>query len=245
MPVKLVLWDIDHTLIELHRLHYVLYSAAFTKLFGQVPNDVPDMSGRTDRESSTRLLQAHGIDATQETLTRFWVELTRQFNARHAQLPNTGHATEGAKATLNAIAQRADIYQSVLTGNLRALAEGKLTAFGLNRYLDFDIGAYGEDGTQRRELVAVARARLLAKHAVAASPTETVLIGDTPLDIKAARDSGAYAIGVATGSSSVEALTNAGADIVLPDLAQPEAVTKALVTLHSHNHHPASAAEAD
>jgi phosphoglycolate phosphatase-like HAD superfamily hydrolase len=231
VSVRLVLWDIDHTLIELHRLHYTLYSAAFTELFGRAPNDVTDMSGRTDRESSTRLLQAHGIDPTEETLTRFWKELTRQFNARQAQLPHTGHATEGAQATLNAIAQRVDLYQSVLTGNLRTLAEGKLTVFRLNRYLDFDIGAYGEDSTQRCELVAVARARLLAKHAVAASPTETVLIGDTPLDIKAARDSGAHAIGVATGSSSAETLADAGADIVLPDLAQPEAVTKALASL--------------
>jgi len=189
------------------------------------------MSGRTDRESSTRLLQAHGIDATPETLTRFWTELARQFNARQAQLANTGHATEGAEATLNAIAQRADLYQSVLTGNLRILAEGKLTVFGLNRYLDLDIGAYGEDGTQRFELVAVARARLLAKHAVTASSTQTVLIGDTRLDIEAARDSGAHAIGVATGSSSAEMLTDAGADIVLPDLTQPEAVIKALAGL--------------
>lgn len=69
-----------------------------------------------------------------------------------------------------------------LTGNLRTLAEGKLIAFDLNRYLDFDIGAYGEDGTQRGELVAVAQARLLTKHAVTVSPSETVLIGDTPLD---------------------------------------------------------------
>jgi phosphoglycolate phosphatase-like HAD superfamily hydrolase len=225
-----VLWDIDHTLIELRRFHYALYSAAFAETFGRVPNNLPDMSGRTDRESSTRLLQAHGIDATEETLKLLWVELARQLEARKAELPNVGHITDGAEAALRAIS-RTDLYQSVLTGNLRVLAEGKLAAFGLTAYLDLDIGAYGEDGTQRSELVAVARARLLAKRRATVAPAETVLIGDTPLDIKAARDSGARVIGVATGRSSADVLADSGADIVLPDLAQTEVVTKALASL--------------
>lgn len=231
MSVRFVLWDVDHTLIELYRLHYALFAAAFTEVFGREPNDLPDMSGRVDRESSTRLLQAHGIEVTGDTLELFWAELVRQLEARQADLPDMGHATKGAEAALKSVSQRSDLYQSTLTGNLRALAERKLAAFGLNLYLDFDIGAYGEDGIQRYELVAVARARLLAKHAVAVSPAETVLIGDTPLDVAAARDSGARVIGVATGSSSAEVLADSGADIVLPNLAQPGAVMKALTAL--------------
>jgi phosphoglycolate phosphatase len=51
------------------------------------------------------------------------------------------------------------------------------------------------------------------------------------LDIKAVHDSGAHAIGVATGSSTADALAASGADIVLPDLAEPEAVTQAPCSL--------------
>src|SRR5215813_9923701 len=94
VSIRFVLWDVDHTLIEVRKLHYVLYSAAFTEMFGRAPNDVPDMSGRTDRQSSTRLLQAHGIDPTEETLTLFWTKLIKKLEAKLAELPHRGHATE-------------------------------------------------------------------------------------------------------------------------------------------------------
>jgi len=124
------------------------------------------------------------------------------------------------------------IHQSVLTGNIRSVAEVKLAALGLREWLDLCIGAYGDDHEDRTELVEVARRRAAAVHgrsAAAFGGTATVVIGDTPLDISAALAAGARAVGVATGSYSAGDLVMAGADAVLPDLTDTAAVLRALL----------------
>jgi phosphoglycolate phosphatase-like HAD superfamily hydrolase len=120
----------------------------------------------------------------------------------------------------------------VLTGNIRPVAEVKLSAVGLRDALDLCIGAYGDDHEVRTELVQVARRRAAAVHGKSADDFEgaaTVLIGDTPLDIEAALAAGARAIGVATGSSQAADLLAAGAHVVLPDLTDTEQVVRALL----------------
>ena len=110
--------------------------------------------------------------------------------------------------------------QSVLTGNTRPAAEIKLRTFDLDRYLDFDIGAYGTDDDTRANLVKIARQRAETAHGSRFDAAATVLIGDTPNDVIAARDGGARVIAVATGSDSAGELADAGADTVLKDLTQ-------------------------
>jgi len=119
--------------------------------------------------------------------------------------------------------------QSVLTGNLRSLAEVKLGALGLACYLDLDVGAYGDVHEVRAELAWVARERAAAAYGTAFPGETTVLIGDTPLDIEAARAAGARSIGVATGATPTGELTDAGAHVVLPDLTDTAAVIEAIL----------------
>ncbi len=124
------------------------------------------------------------------------------------------------------------VYQSVLTGNVRPLAEVKLTALGLRDGIDLCIGAYGDDHEDRTELVHVARRRaagVVGQSASAFSGTSTVVIGDTPLDVSAARAAGARAVGVATGSYSAAELAEAGAHAVLADLTDTTGVLRALL----------------
>jgi phosphoglycolate phosphatase-like HAD superfamily hydrolase len=124
------------------------------------------------------------------------------------------------------------VWQSVLTGNIRPLAEVKLGALGLGDPLDLAIGAYGDMDEVRAGLVRVARERAAA----AAGPgsrgfdgAATVLVGDTPLDVAAALATGARAVGVATGSYTEAELAAAGAHVVLPDLADVERVQAAVL----------------
>jgi phosphoglycolate phosphatase-like HAD superfamily hydrolase len=124
------------------------------------------------------------------------------------------------------------VHQSVLTGNVRQLAEVKLDALGLREGLDLCIGAYGEDHEDRTQLVHVARRRAAGVHGRSADAfegTATVVIGDTPLDITAALDAGARAVGVATGSFAAADLMAAGAHAVLPDLTDTRLVLQALL----------------
>jgi phosphoglycolate phosphatase-like HAD superfamily hydrolase len=114
----------------------------------------------------------------------------------------------------------------VLTGNARSVAEVKLTAAGLGPLLA--IGAYGDAAFERGHLVQLAHdegervaGRRFPAHV-------TVLVGDTPRDIQAARHAGARAVGVATGRYTVGELREHAPDAVLPDLAESAAFLRAL-----------------
>lgn len=123
------------------------------------------------------------------------------------------------------------VVQSVLTGNMRSLAEVKLTAPGLAAYLDLDVGAFGDQHEVRSELVHIARRNAARVHGHAFPGQETVLVGDTPLDVAAALATGARAVGVATGRSTTHDLAAAGAHAVLADLTDTTAVVSTILGL--------------
>jgi phosphoglycolate phosphatase len=140
-----------------------------------------------------------------------------------------GIALPGAAAALAALAANGPVRQSVLTGNVKAMAEVKLAPFGLTAHLDLDIGAYGNESGVRSDLVALARDRAFAAYGHDYGGQATVLVGDTPLDVEAALTTGARAVGVATGRSSEAELAAAGAHAVLPDLADTAEVVAAVL----------------
>jgi phosphoglycolate phosphatase-like HAD superfamily hydrolase len=121
------------------------------------------------------------------------------------------------------------VAQSLVTGNIRPIAHEKLSAFGLGGWLDFEIAGYGSDGGARSMLVRLARERSEAKYGKAFAAKRVVVIGDTQHDIVGALDSGVVAIGVATGRTTADELTAAGAQVVLPSLADTAAVMHAVL----------------
>jgi phosphoglycolate phosphatase len=121
------------------------------------------------------------------------------------------------------------LVQSVLTGNIRPLAEVKLGALGLSRYLDLDSGAYGDAHEVRAELVHLARRAAGRAYGTDFGGRATVLVGDTPLDVQAALATGARAVAVATGQFSAAELAAAGPDELLPDLTDTARVVAAIL----------------
>jgi phosphoglycolate phosphatase-like HAD superfamily hydrolase len=113
--------------------------------------------------------------------------------------------------------------QGLATGNFREAAFMKIEYFGLAGYLHE--GGFGDDAELRSRLVAIAIERM----ANGAKPSQVWVIGDTPLDIEAAHDNNARAFAVATGTHSVDQLHEAGADVVVEDLADTGRVTKILL----------------
>ncbi|MCX6521683.1 MAG: HAD hydrolase-like protein [Actinobacteria bacterium] len=115
--------------------------------------------------------------------------------------------------------------QSVVTGNIRHAARRKLEAAGFDHRLDLERGGYGSDHHDRTELVRIALSRLAARDDVGEIDPSTVwIIGDTPRDAACARGAGVRCLLVATGTYSVDALSDLGADHVLADLADVEGV---------------------
>ena len=77
--------------------------------------------------------------------------------------------------------------------------------------------------------VPIARARAETYDIPVEAIDRVIVIGDTPHDIECARVAGARSIAVATGGYSTDQLKQAGADEVLPDLADTDRVLRLLL----------------
>ena len=250
-----MLWDIDYTLIGASGVGQRLYREVFQEMFGRdLPGFAP-MAGRTDRAIIRDTLGRAGIPEPGRHLN--------QFIARLAELAPTGRelaaersrALPGAAAALAALARYAPgtadghgppplcVVQSVLTGNVRQIAELKLAAAGLAGFLDLGVGAYGDAHEVRADLVHVARENAARRYGVAFDGEATVLVGDTELDVAAALATGARVVGVASGGTPAGDLAAAGASAVLADLTDTPA-TLAAILADSDTETPLSTARA-
>lgn len=224
-----MLWDVDYTLVNADGLGTRLYQDAFLELYGRELTAVAPKAGRTDRAIALDTLSLAGIQEPRAQVDSFLAELARRIDALNGTVPGQVRALPGAAAALAAIAS-AGIPQSVLTGNIRPLAELKLGAAGLGDLLDFGIGAYGDVHEVRAELVDVARRAAKTTYVSDFAGEATVLVGDTPLDVAAALATGARVVGVATGSYPAAALAEAGAHVVLADLTDTDRILAAVTS---------------
>ena len=161
----------------------------------------------------------HGLTTDRADFERFTRALTAAHLERAAELREHGHALPGAAAALAALTN-VGVRQTVVSGNIRAVAELKLQVFGLDAPILWDVGAYGEDHDVRADLVD------LSLHRAHTAAADAVLIGDTPADIEGAHANGVRVIAVATGRSGEAALREAGAEVVLPGLRDTELLVK-------------------
>lgn len=228
-PHRLVLWDIDQTLVDLRGLGAAWYTIALEEVAGVALRAVPSFGGRTERAISTDILVAHDIEPTDENVRKLWLALIAVSERSAATLSEDGRALPGAKEALTSFATHGGVVQTLVTGNLPEISVHKLTAFGLHEHVDFEIGGYGSLSAHRPDLVPAAVGRASAKHGTEFDPASVIVIGDTPDDVRAALDNGAVAVAVATGQFSADELADAGAHTVLPDLADLAAVRAAVL----------------
>jgi phosphoglycolate phosphatase len=225
---RLVLWDIDLTLIQAGPIGRELYAAAFQQATGHPMRSRADMAGRLETDIFRDTVEAHDLDPAAYPFPRFADALTAAYSSRSDDLREQGRVLPGAAAALAALADVPGTVQTVLTGNVRTVAIIKLVAFGLDRYVDFEIGAYATDGGVRANLVRVAQQRASAKHGVTFDLGSTVLVGDTLHDVAAGREGGAFVVAVASGRTTGSELVKAGADVVLANLTDTAALLRAV-----------------
>jgi phosphoglycolate phosphatase-like HAD superfamily hydrolase len=232
---RLVLWDIDGTLVQAGDVGRDIFTEAFQAVLGRAPDQVAArmlaMAGRTDPEIALEFLAAHEIAEAEgeRHLPAFSEALATALAAKAALIRERGRALPGARETLAALGRSDGVVQSLLTGNVQPNALLKLASFELDGYLDLDVGGFGSDNRHRPSLVEVARAKAEGKYGTAFAGTATVLVGDTPLDVDAGRAGGARVVAVATGPYGVAELEATGADAVLADLRDTEAALAAIL----------------
>ncbi|MFI9273949.1 HAD family hydrolase [Kitasatospora sp. NPDC052896] len=229
----IILWDIDHTLIDNAGVSKEIYAAAFEAVAHCQPSGPAVTAGRTDRLIMREMFDRDGL--AQPAWNTVQAALEAAGRERLEELRLRGRALPGARDALIAVAQEPGIISSVLTGNIAANARMKLAAFGLEGLVDLEVGAYGADYLERAALVPVACDRIRAAYSVPEG-TAVALIGDTPRDVEAALTNSARIVAVATGVNSAAELREAGATVVLADLIDTTALIAHLKSWASEHH---------
>jgi phosphoglycolate phosphatase len=226
VPVeRVVLWDIDGTLVHTAGVGAEAFTTAIETLFG-VPaaGHGVSLAGKTDLQIGREILTALAlIDDDSTRLTRLIAETERLVAAGQDRIRNAGRVLPGVPELIAALAAEPGTVQTLLTGNTAANAASKLGAFGLHEHLNLELGAYGSDDADRNALVDVALARIEARYGPV-DRRRVWVIGDTPLDAACAAAGGVRCLLVASGFAPRNALDACGADHVVDDLADTEAV---------------------
>jgi phosphoglycolate phosphatase len=223
--MKLVLFDIDGTLVWTDGAGRRAIHHALTEVFGSTGPADYRFDGKTDPQIVRDLMRLVGhddaqIDAGMQAVFDRYVELLR------VELRAPGYRPRvmpGVFELLDALEARGDVILGLLTGNLADGARAKLESTGIDP-ARFRVGAFGSDHEQRPSLPEVARRRLREEFGVQVEGSDCVIIGDTPADLTCGRVMGARAIAVATGRYSVDELRGHGAAAVFPDLSDTAGV---------------------
>lgn len=201
---KLILWDIDGTLIVSHGAGVRAMEKALTKRFGvKVDLGAIDWAGRTDSWITGEVFRHVGLPDTPQNSHDYLEAYLEQLPLELAS-GQPGVVLPGVLELLETLSHRSDIAQGLLTGNLRRGAELKLTHHKVWHYFEF--GAFADDSPRRNDLGPHALGRARERHAVEFTPDRTFIIGDTPHDIECGKVIGARTIAVATGTFSLEEL---------------------------------------
>ncbi len=228
---RLILWDVDGTLLRTGGAgrHALEHAAAVAAGLDQVPHVV--MSGKTDQQIIREILTAAGVPA--ERITRL---LPRALSIAEETLENSldrirseGTALPGVVEALTALGRTPGVRQTLVTGNLAPNARLKLRAFDLERFVDFEVGAYGSDHADRNRLVPLALERLRTKRGETYAPDEVWVVGDTEHDLACARAGTARCLLVGNGADGFATLCDLGADAVVEDFNDTERVLKILL----------------
>lgn len=201
---KLILWDIDGTLIVSHGAGVRAMEKALTKRFGvTVDLGAIDWAGRTDTWITGEVFRHCGLPDTPEN-SHDYLEAYLELLPLELTNGRQGQVLPGVLELLEVLHHRTDVAQGLLTGNLKRGAEFKLTHYQVWHYFEF--GAFADDSPRRNDLGPHALRRAKERHAVDFASDRTFIIGDTPHDIECGKVIGARTIAVATGKYSVNEL---------------------------------------
>ncbi|MFW6039597.1 MAG: HAD family hydrolase [Gemmatimonadota bacterium] len=222
-----LLFDVDGTLADTLGAGRAALASAMTEVYGETgPVEIYDFHGRTDPEIVRGLLRAAGrSDADVDRgLGALWPRYLERLSAELAARNGRAVALAGVVSLLDRLAADDRFACGLVTGNLERGARLKLAAVGCAGRFDF--GAYGSDAEERDALPAVALARAERRYGRAFDPRRSVVIGDTPADIRCARAAGTRVLAVATGRHSEWELAEHDPDAVFPDLADTRRVVE-------------------
>lgn len=220
---KLLIWDIDGTILNCKGCGRQALSLTFEKMYGfsDAFKDV-DLTGKIDSQVIDEIVEKFQIKdfVLQNFFDKYGkilFEVMRKIDGIDL-LP-------GVKELLETYASDENIYLSLATGNCKTGAMGKLDHCEASHY--FEIGAYGDEAENRGQLVNMALTKAKSHYGVEFKKEHIYYIGDTPKDIEAARVNKIKSVAVSTGFYEYSELEKHDPDFLIKgfnDLAEAKKI---------------------
>lgn len=220
--LKLFLFDLDGTLVSTGGAGLRALSKAFKEIYGI--NDAHlriNPAGKTDpaifREVITVFLGRETTTLEIETISDCYLgHLKEEMRGANPKI------LEGVFGFLEKVSAIKDIVIGLGTGNLEKGARLKLEPAGLNRFFPF--GGFGSDHEERSEVLRWGHRRAQDRTRQEIAPASVFVIGDTPLDVAAAKQAGFCSVAVATGRSGRAELAAGQPDFLLSTLTDGDQI---------------------
>ena len=222
-----ILFDIDGTLISSHMSELdesKRYTDAFREVTGlEVTVDPSRFAGMVDPQICKIILAENGFSSA--LVASYLPRVLAKMAEAYRDMPKQLELNRGVKALLELLSRSTNYVLGILTGNLSVIAREKLIATGIHPY--FKEGFYADDYDDRNRLAQDAVTICLSKYSLL-NTRDVIIVGDTPLDVKAARAANATAIAVASGVYSMDTLAQSGATRIVRDLTPTNELLSAI-----------------
>jgi len=230
---KLLLFDIDGTLILSGGAGGKALSRAFEELFGieHVSSKII-LDGMTDRAIARILIQQFSNEISKKDNIEKIIDAVLQkylfYLKEEISFSENFHVLPGILKILTSLSLREEIVLGLATGNIKEGAKIKLSRGNLFDFFSF--GGFGCDAEKRTELISIAIKRAKEKVGLNFAREEIFVIGDTHHDIRAGQELGVKTIAVATGSFSSDTLAKYKPSFLIPQFTDE----KSFFNLISH-----------
>jgi len=220
--MKLLLFDVDGTLLLTGGAGVRAMERAGVLVCGQrFSLDSVVVAGGMDPYIFAEAAARAGIENVDELHETFYAtylrELPMELEAGRAGI----EVMPGIMPLLETLRCRDDVSLGLLTGNYRQATPIKLRAAGFDPAW-FAVGVFGDDASNRPALARLAMQQFEVMYSQSITGEDTIVIGDTPRDVACAQANACRSLAVATGRYSVLQLQDAGADVVVENLLDPQ-----------------------
>jgi phosphoglycolate phosphatase len=234
--LRILLWDIDGTLIHSRRLGaFKDYTIPLLEAVFGTAGRLPEMkvSGMTDLQIMGEALRDEGF--THEHIRERIGPLRDRYMIEMRKATGDGkeffEVLAGVPELLQAVASDNRYRSALVTGNIEPAAHLKMELVGLSQFFDLP-GAFGDESHERRDLPAFAAERIRRHLNIELTPQQFIVIGDTPNDIDCARHFGAQVLAVGTGRLfSAADILACKPDAFVPDFSNLAAVLQVLASM--------------
>lgn len=212
--MRLIIFDLDQTIIEMLKFHNKATGLIFKKFFGiKARLDEIDFAGKTMKRNLIELAKLKNINKTDlnkkipkavKTYSKTFVSIIPK-STKKFLLP-------GVYVLIKELSKDKNNFLIILTGDSKIIARNVLKKSGLLKY--FHALATGEHTTSRIKLMK----KTIKKEKRERKINKIIIIGDSIHDIEAGRAVGALTIAVLTGFHSKSKLKKAKPNYIFKNL---------------------------